>query len=192
MARGHAGVEYVKPPDDQQRGLSNDEFVRLLAEHERQLSGYVHTLVPLWQDAEDVLQNTKVRLWQQFDSFRREADFRAWAIAIANYMVRTHRKNCRRQRVCFSDKLLEKISQHLPASSSPVQDDRALALVDCVMALNNASRRLLRLSCTGHRKIKDIAHELGQTASATYTSLFRIRRSLFECVQRRLHEEKGR
>lgn len=181
----------MKRPDDQQCELSDHEFVRLLAEHERQLSGYVHTLVPSWQDAEDVLQNTKVRLWEQFASFRRDADFGAWAIAIANYMVKTHRKNTQRQRVCFSDKLLEKISQHLPAASSPVQDDRALALVECVMALNDASRRLLRLSCVGDRKIKDIAHELGQTASATYTGLFRIRRSLFECVQRRLHEEKG-
>jgi RNA polymerase sigma-70 factor, ECF subfamily len=180
----------VERPDDQQHKLSNHEFVRLLASHERQLSGYVHTLVPLWQDAEDILQDTKVRLWEQFDSFRREGDFGAWAIAIANWMVRTHRKKCQRQRVCFSDRLLEKMSQHLPAISSPIQDERALALMECVMALNDANRHLLRLSCTGQRKIKDIASELGQTASATYTGLFRIRRSLFECVQRRLHEEK--
>jgi RNA polymerase sigma-70 factor (ECF subfamily) len=171
--------------------LENSVFVRLLAEHERQLSGYVHTLVPLWQDAEDVLQNTKLRLWEQFDSFRYDADFGAWAIAIANYMVLTHRKNHQRQRVCFSDKLLEKISQYLPASSSQVQDDRALALAECVDALNDVSRHLLRLFCSGHRKIKDIARELGQTPAATYTSLFRIRRSLFDCVQQRLHKEKN-
>ena len=66
--------------------------MRLLAEHERQLAGYVHTLVPLWQDAEDVLQNTKLRLWEQFDSFQLGTDFAAWAITIAGYMVRTHRK----------------------------------------------------------------------------------------------------
>jgi RNA polymerase sigma-70 factor (ECF subfamily) len=145
----------------------------------------------LWQDAEDVLQNTKLRLWEQFDSFRPDADFGAWAIAIANYMVRTHRKNCQRQRVCFSDKVLEKVSQHLPAASSPLQDDRAVALVECVKTLNDASRRLLSLFCSRRQRIKDIARELGQTPGATYTGLFRIRRSLFECVQRRLREEKG-
>ena len=59
-------------PDDPNWDLHNREFVRLLAEHERQLSGYVHALIPLWQDAEDVLQNTKLRLWEQFDSFQRE------------------------------------------------------------------------------------------------------------------------
>ena len=89
----------------------------MLAEHERQLAGYVHTLVPSWQDAEDVLQNTKLRLWEQFESFQRGTDFAAWAFTIAGYMVRTHRKTCQRQRVCFSDDLLEKISRHVPAIS---------------------------------------------------------------------------
>ena len=182
----------VKPSEDQQHEQNTCEFVRLLAEHERQLSGYIHTLVPLWQDADDVLQNTKLRLWQQFDSFRRDADFGAWAIAIANYMVRNYRRDSRRQRVRFSDELLEKISRHIPAiSSSSREDNRMLALLECVKALSDASRKLVCLFCTGHRKIKDLANDLDQTPSATYSALFRIRWSLFDCVQKRIQEEKG-
>lgn len=173
--------------DDQQC-----EFVRLLAEHERQLSGYVHTLVPLWQDAEDILQNTKLRLWEQFDSFRRDADFAAWAIVIASYMVRAHRKSCQRQRVCFSDDVLDKISRFVPSTSSSLQDDRASALVECVKTLNDASRRLLRRFCTGRQKIVEIARELGQAPSTTRGALLRIRRSLLECVQQHLHEGEDR
>jgi RNA polymerase sigma-70 factor, ECF subfamily len=182
----------MQASDSQERELRHREFVRLLAKHERQLSGYVHILVPSWQDAEDVLQNTKLRLWEQFDSFRRDGDFAAWAIAIANYMVRTYRKSCQRQRVCFNDQVLERISRHVPATSSSLQEDRALALVECVKALNDASRTLLHQFCAGRQKIKDIASELGQTASATRVALFRIRRSLFECVTKRLQEEKSR
>ena len=176
--------------NDQDRDLRNREFVRLLAEHERRLEGYVHALIPSWQDAEDVLQNTKLRLWEQFDSFRPEGDFAAWAIAIASYMVRTHRTLSQRQRVCFSDDLVEKISQHITVKTSGQDEDRALALVECVRALNQASRRLLRLFCTGQRKIKDLACEVGQTPSATYSALYRIRWSLFDCVQNRLREGK--
>lgn len=175
------------PNVSDQRDLRNREFVRLLAEYERNLEGYVHAMIPVWQDAEDVLQNTKLRLWEQFDSFRPDADFAAWAITIAGYMVRTHRTLAQRQRVCFSDDLLEKIAQHLPTASS-TQDDRILALVECVRALSATSRRLLRLFCTGKRKIKDIAQELGQTPSATYSAFHRIRWSLFDCVQERLRK----
>jgi RNA polymerase sigma-70 factor, ECF subfamily len=174
-------------PDDQQ-----SEFVLLLAKHERQLSGYVHTLVPSWQDAEDVLQDTKLRLWQQFDSFRREADFVAWAVAIAHYMIQTHRRNCQRQRVCFSDDVLDRISRHVPTKSSSLQEDRASALVECVKMLNDASRKLLRRFCTGHARLIDIARELGQAPSTTRVALLRIRRTLFECVQQRVQEGEGR
>lgn len=168
------------------------KFVRLLAEHERQLSAYVHTLVPMWQDAEDILQNTKLRLWEQFDSFRPDSDFGAWAIAISNYMVRTHRKKVQRQRVSFSDDLLEKIALYASAITAPRQDDRASALVECVRSLSDASRWLLRRFCTDSRTLKDIADELGQKPSATRMSLLRIRRILFECVQKRLREEETR
>jgi RNA polymerase sigma-70 factor, ECF subfamily len=179
----------VKTSNDHQRDQDSCEFVRLLGEHERQVSGYIHTLIPSWQDAEDVLQNTRLRLWQQFDSFRRDADFGAWAIAIANYMVRSYRRDSGRQRVRFSDELLEKISRHIPAISSK-EDHRISALMECVNALNDASRQLLVRFCTGHRKIKDIARELGQTPSAAYSAFFRLRWSLFDCVKKRLREEE--
>ena len=178
--------------DDRERESHNRQFLRLLAEHERQLTGYVHTLVPSWQDAEDVLQETKLRLWEQFEAFEPGTDFAAWAFTIAGYMVRKYRKDCQRERVCFSDDLLEKLSRHVATiTSSSARDDRVLALVECVRAINDASRKLLRLFCTGHRRIKDIARELGQTPSATYSSLFRLRRSLLDCVRRRLQREKG-
>jgi RNA polymerase sigma-70 factor, ECF subfamily len=185
-------MRHVKTFDDQERELKNREFVRLLAEHERRLSAYVHALIPLWQDAEDVLQSTKLRLWEQFDSFQSGTDFAAWSFTVAGYMVRAHRKHCQRQRICFSDDLLEKITRHIPTSSSSVREERLLALVECVKTLSDASRKLLHLFCTGHQRIKDMARDLGQTPSATRMALLRIRRSLFQCVQKRLHEEEGR
>ena len=89
----------MKRLDDQERDLRYREYVRLLAEHERQLAGYVHALVPLWQDAEDVLQDTKLRLWEQFDTFQLGTNFAAWSFTIAGYLVRKHRKD--RQRSGF-------------------------------------------------------------------------------------------
>jgi RNA polymerase sigma-70 factor, ECF subfamily len=179
----------VKTSESQQREQDTCEFVRLLGAHERQVSSYIHTLVPSWQDAEDILQNTRLRLWQQFDSYRRDADFGAWAIAIANYMVLSYRRDSKRERVRFSNELLEKISRHIPAISYLSEDNRTSALLECVNALSNSSRKLLRRFCTGNRKIKDIASEMGQTPSATYSALFRLRWSLFECVQKRLRKE---
>ena len=176
--------------DDRDRESRNREFVRLLAKHDVRLAEYIHTLVPLWHDAEDIIQNTKLRLWEQFDSFQPGTDFAAWAFTIARYMVKAHRKTCQRRRTCLSDDLLETISREY-SDVSRSTDDRASALAECVKLLNAGSRRLLGLCCKSHRKIKDIAGDLGQTPSATYQALSRIRRQLFDCVEKRLHEEQG-
>jgi RNA polymerase sigma-70 factor, ECF subfamily len=182
----------VKPSDGHDRELQYREFVRLLAEHERQLAGYVHAMIPLWQDAEDVLQETKLRLWEQYDSFQAGTNFAAWAFTIAGFMVRTHRKRRQRERVCFSDDLVEKLSHQLSTMHASKSDMRLVALQDCVKSLNSASRRLLRLVCEGQRKIKDIAADLSQTPEATRVALFRIRQSLAECIKARLRKEGNR
>jgi RNA polymerase sigma-70 factor (ECF subfamily) len=173
--------------DNQEQSKHNREFMRLLSEHERRLTAYVHSLIPAWHDAEDVLQNTKIRLWEQFDSYRPDADFAAWALAIARYMVLAHRTLHQRNRVSFSDDLLERITQK---ATSYNDDERMPALADCVRSLSDAARRLLCLVCSEHRRIKDIASELGQKPSTTRMTLLRIRRSLLECVRKRLAEEK--
>jgi RNA polymerase sigma-70 factor, ECF subfamily len=181
----------VKHTDDQEREARYREFVQLLAEHERHLAGYVHALIPSWQDAEDVLQETKLRLWEQFDSFQSGTSFAAWAFTIAGYMVRRHRKRCQRERITFSDDLLDTLAREAAATATPAPDLRLLTLIECVKALRTPSRKLLRLFCTGSKKIKDIACELGQSPDATRMALFRIRQSLSECVEKRLRKESN-
>jgi RNA polymerase sigma-70 factor (ECF subfamily) len=179
---------HMNRSDKQEPDIRNLEFVRLLAKHELRLAGYVHALVPAWHDAEDILQNTKLRLWTQFDSYRPDEDFAGWSFTIAGYLVKEYHKRCQRQRVHFSDELLEKISQRFATPST--WDARTSALVECVKTLNTASRKLLRLFCTERRKLKEIAVDLGQTPSATYQAMSRIRRGLLVCIRNRLREGK--
>jgi RNA polymerase sigma-70 factor (ECF subfamily) len=176
--------------DHHKREMRHCEFVRMLAMHDRQLTEYIHALVPRWQDAEDILQNVKLRLWEQFDSFQPGTNFAAWAFTIARYAIRTHRTESQRERMVFNDTLLEKISRHLPTTTNSPSDARLLALIECVRSLSHANRRLLSLVYASQRKINEIARELGQTSSAAYVALFRVRHSLHECVERRLQEEK--
>ena len=176
--------------ENQERNDRYRTFLVLLAEHEHRLVPYVHSLIPLWQDAEDVLQNTRLRLWEQFETFDPDSDFAAWAITVATYMVRTYRTLSQRQRVCFSDRLLEKITQNIPSTNPSIRDDRLSVLVTCVQSLDCASRRLLQLVFVEHRRIKDAANDLGHSPSTVRKSLFRIRRVLFGCVQRGQQSEK--
>ena len=160
----------------------NTEFVRLLKQHERRLATYVFALVPQWNDAEDLVQETWVRLWEQFDKYRPGEDFGAWACTIARYLVLAYRKRTQREKAHFSALAIEAIESQA-AAGLDAAEQRGHILADCVRKLTESARDLLK-RCYGRRmKIKDIAQQLGRSENSVYLALSRIRRDLRECVE---------
>jgi len=80
---------------------SKATFVRLLTQSERRVYGYILKMVVDWNDADEILQETNVRLWEEFDRFQPGTDFAAWAIRVAHYQVLTWRKRRDRSRLVF-------------------------------------------------------------------------------------------
>ncbi len=177
--------------ESQSHDPRSQEFVRLLALHERRLTVCILALVPHWADAEEVLQETKLRLWQQFDFNNPPDDFGAWSRTVARYMVLTHRKQTARKPTQLSDEALSAVAEDLSALADGVEPRRA-ALEECLASLGRASRDLLQRCYASGAKIRDLAKELSQTPDALYKSLERLRRKLFQCVEERLREGNRR
>src|SRR5688500_10238609 len=87
-----------------------DEFVRLLGENQRRISLYVMGLVPNWNDAEEIVQETTVVLWQEFAEFESGSNFAAWACKVAYFGVLAWRKRRSREKLQFSSEFLASIS----------------------------------------------------------------------------------
>ncbi|WP_145282237.1 sigma factor [Pirellulimonas nuda] len=83
-----------KPPQATQSDRSA-AFVTLLAASERQLAGFVLALLPNFADADEVLQETKLRLWEQFDGYDPSQSFDAWARSVAYFQILTKRVDLR-------------------------------------------------------------------------------------------------
>ena len=165
------------------------EFVRLMTRDERKLYSYILTLVPNWNDADDILQETNVRLWEEFEKFEAGTNFLAWARRVAYYEVLTRRKRSKRSKLIFSEQLLDTLSKETE-EIGPIVETRQRLLAKCVDQLAEHSRELLaRCYCDG-AQIKDVAKSLGRTATAVYQSLHRIRISLRNCIERQLSEEQ--
>jgi DNA-directed RNA polymerase specialized sigma24 family protein len=99
-------------------GPKTEEFLRLLGAHERNLFAYVYALAPNWQDAEEVMQRLRIRIWQQFDQYETDKPFDAWARAIAYYLVLAFRKEKSRQREFFAERILEAVSREFENTRS--------------------------------------------------------------------------
>ena len=166
----------------------NAEFVRLLKQHDRRVAAYIFSLVPNWNDAEDLVQNTCVRLWEQFDQYRPGEDFGAWACTIARYEVMTYRKQACREKLHFSSEVVDALAMQVAADHDSA-GRRLQALVDCSRQLTDSARKLLDLCYAKRVKIKDAAVQVGRSVNATYLMLSRVRRDLHDCVEATLKRE---
>jgi RNA polymerase sigma-70 factor, ECF subfamily len=160
-----------------------ERFVTLLGSHEREIFAYVFTLLANWDDAQEVMQRVRIRLWQQFDRYDDEKPFGAWARAVAYYLVLAYRKEQSRQREFFSQKIMELVSDTFEEVSEAIAERRE-ALLDCVQKLRADQRRLVDVYYSRNQQIADVAETLGVEPGALRQSLFRIRKILRDCVRR--------
>lgn len=170
--------------------LMHEQFVRLLTQNERKVYGYILSLVPNWADADEILQDTNVRLWQQFERYEPGTDFAAWASTVAYYQVLTFRKQASRQKVHVSQQFVEAIAGEL-AAQQPRIGRREAALVDCLEALTEPARRLIELCYERGAAVSDVACQLGRGVEATYKALSRVRQALHRCVDQKLAAESS-
>jgi len=164
---------------------SKRDFVRLLAKHERMIYGYVLSLVPNVADADEIVQETSLRLWDEFDKFIPGSSFAAWSLTVAHYEVLTWRKRASRSKLVYDDSLVEAIGRErtvVERSAGP----RHEALAECLLELSDGNQKLVAECYGAGRKIKEVAAKLERSEAAVYKSLERIRIALHRCIQRKL------
>ena len=166
----------------------NRRFVTLLGRHERRLNAYVLSLVPSWSDAEEIVQQTRIRLWEQFDEYEADKDFGAWARTIAYYQVLTYRKRSGRNARRLTNTALEMLAEKSERESDELAP-RRVAMDECLQELDARQRALLARCYSGGESIKEVAESLGRTFGAVRQTIFRLRAVLYNCVQRKLTKE---
>ena len=76
-----------------------EAYVRLLGQKQRPITLYVLSLVPRWNDAEEIIQETNLVLWREFGRFELGTNFAAWACKVAFHQVLTWQKRQQRDRL---------------------------------------------------------------------------------------------
>jgi RNA polymerase sigma-70 factor, ECF subfamily len=167
-----------------------DTFVQLLGQSQRRIFLFVMSMVPNWNEAEEIIQETNLLLWREFDDFQPGTNFSAWACQVALYQVLAWRKRQQRDRVKFSPAFLEAVAQEATTEADWLED-RSRALARCIEKLSERHRLLLRCRYNEGRAIDAIGQELGRSADAIYRTLSRIRHALYNCVTESLAQGNG-
>jgi RNA polymerase sigma-70 factor (ECF subfamily) len=173
-----------------QNSYITEEFLRLLGKHESSLRTYILALVLNWNDAEDLAQEVRMRLWQQFSKYDRTKDFGAWARSIAYYVVLAHRKTVARRKRQFSMQFVALMHRQFEVAESHEQSRRD-ALACCLEKLTDRHRELVSECYVGGTTIKDVAVRTGRSIRGLQQTVARIRALLQECVEAVLAKETG-
>jgi RNA polymerase sigma-70 factor (ECF subfamily) len=128
-----------------------------------------------------VLQETNLVLWRKSDEFQSGSDFKAWSFRVAHFQVMAFRQRQIRDRLVFSDEVIEKFSRDA-AAQDEAYEQRIELLATCVDRLSDRNRDVLCRFYDQGESLDTIAASLKRTANAVGQMLFRIRKSLIQCV----------
>ncbi len=164
---------------------TTEAFVALMNRAQQGLFAYIRPLVPNAEDARDVLSETNLALWRKREEFSSERDFWPWACRFAQLQVLAYRERRGRDRLVFSEELVELLSHDADESA---RDASAAydALEKCMDGLAEKQRHLLELRYSLALSVTSIAEKLNRSTGAVSDALYRIRIALGKCIGSKL------
>jgi RNA polymerase sigma-70 factor, ECF subfamily len=176
------------PKSDANHDAHYETFVRLLVAHEPHLRSFLHSLLPSWTDVDEAMQETSLTAWRKFDHFEPGSNFLAWTAAIARFEALKQRRTKSRERLVFSDAVIDLIANEAATETEVLARERA-ALERCLDKLGGPARELLDAAYQPGVKLHEVAVRSGKGVEAFYKTLQRLRARLLDCVQRELKQE---
>lgn len=168
----------------------NREFLALMLPHQQSIRNFIYSIHPEAGDLDDIMQDAAFSLWEKFDTFDASREFLPWAMRLAYFEVLRFRKKRSRDRLVFSDKLVDILAEEAPESevTAPVRQ----ALESCLCQLDPRARAVIDARYGHGTSIADLAEARQESVHKLYRVLEKVRGMLVSCVRRQLSTEGHR
>jgi RNA polymerase sigma-70 factor (ECF subfamily) len=167
------------------KGGDADAFNRLLRKYEGPLVNYLVHCTGRRTDAEDLAQETFLRVYRAAPGYEPRAKFFTWLYAIATNLCRDWRRKRKSDLLSRAAPTAgaagdDRADQELPAPPERTAEDRqADAIVRTALdALPESQRLALTLKVYEGRSYEEIADILGTSIAAVESLIFRARQTL--------------
>lgn len=151
-------------------------FENLVATNQGWLMRLICRLIDRPDEAEDVLQDVLVAVYQGLPGFRHEAEFATWATTIAVNKCRTHRRRSGRRE--WLSAYLRRTQDVKSAASSEAAIDNAEEIRRAVRELPEKYREPVVLHYFEHMSMRDVANVLGLKLNTIEVRISRARQLL--------------
>jgi RNA polymerase sigma-70 factor (ECF subfamily) len=162
----------------------NELFISLITTNYEHLRRYVYTLLPNEEDTKDVLQEVCISISRKFGEYDRSRPFLPWACRFAYLKVlKFHEQQRPRRTVRLPTEVLELLAL-ARTEEEPVLAERLAALEKCLDKLSDQDRRMIQSRYVDRTPTDEIAVSFSQSRRTMFRNLDRIRRLLFDCIDR--------
>ena len=165
------------------------DFAREITSNQRRLYGYIYSLLGNSSAAWDVLQETNVVLWKKQSEFQPGTRFEAWAFTVGRFQVMAFLRDRKRDPIdLMTPELMDAMAEEAEEEAAEF-DARLVALRKCREQLPTRGRELVELYYERGRSVKQVSEDLKMGMEAVKQALFRLRRSLQECIETQFSPE---
>lgn len=161
---------------------AHQRFLSLFLRSEREIFRYVAVLVPNVGDAEDIVQQTALALWEKFDAYDPNQPFTPWACRFALNKARQWIERRQRWQALLEGGLAEELAQRRE-ELRPELEVRLKHLEGCLNKLPEEQRALVEGYYYRRDSVEKLAEGSIRSVAATYKTLQRIRQSLQGCIE---------
>lgn len=162
----------------------SDESNRALLAVQFALFAYICALVGDTQDAQDVLQETNLKLCRELGTYDPSRPFLPWAKRVAYYEVLSYRTRKSRDRLTLADdSFFEQVAED--AENAFGDTDKDMAYLDaCMRKLAAFARELVEARYIKGVAVSDLADARKCSPNAVSLILFKTRRALAQCIEK--------
>jgi RNA polymerase sigma-70 factor (ECF subfamily) len=166
---------------------NHELFLQLFMRHERAMRIFARTLLWTWDDVDEVMQQTSMIAWRKFADYTEGTNFVAWLSTILRYEALKLRRSKHRDRLVFSDELLQVIEDEGSNELEEINKYRS-ALNRCLEKLSEPQVKLLQMTYSSGMKLKEVSETTGYSVQAFYKTIQRLRAALLKCAENELRQ----
>lgn len=167
---------------------SQGDVLREALTYQDGLVAYAYGLVRDWSLAEDVVQNAYVVVMEKWQDFEPGTSLFSWVRAIVRFksleMLRRRKRERTGDDAVLGGLIEQAMDEYLDERAAQRQHDRMRKLQVCLQKITERSLELVLERYSMRRSYRELSVLFSMSTEAVRKSLYRVRRTLQECVEK--------
>jgi RNA polymerase sigma-70 factor (ECF subfamily) len=166
--------------------LKEQDILRTLMAWRTRVSAAAWVIVRDTHAAEDIFQNVAIKAMTSEVNFETAGALLSWAFITARREGIDWLRRHKRETLCLDTEILELLERDWQSEPSPPTGERIEALQDCLTAVPESARCLLKLRYFEGYSCEEVAEQMGISLNTIYKRISRLHESLKGCIEGKL------